>query len=486
MSITPSGEHGVRVTLRPGEARCPGPSTRDLILGDSTPSPAPLLVESYEFEGDADVAFEEYTSAAYAAAEHEHMWSRTWQWACRDEHIPEPGDYYVYDIGDRSALIVRQPDGSVRAFHNACLHRGTQLKPPATNGYSPQLRCPFHGWTWTLEGELSFLPCEWDFPHVERDDFRLPQVRTGSWGGFVFVNFDDDPEHPARSLDEYLGVLPEHFAEWDLARRYVEVHVRKRLPANWKASAAAFLEAYHILETHSQSILTAGDANAQYDVFGDNVSRFIHTIATTSPHVPVEERPDEQRLLEIMMARKDPGQDVPEVPPGQRARDVYARHMQTVLGEAYDNDFSTLSVTETIDSIEYFLFPNAFFFPGLQIPLCYRFRPDGPDPDRCVFEVLFLRPHPRSGIVPLPAEPVDLDVHDSYTTVPGMPGSLGAVLDQDTANLAAQTRGFKASKKRGQTLGNYQEIRARHLHSMVRRYVAEGSNSPSNEETATR
>jgi len=66
--------------------------------------------------------------------------------------------------------------------------------------------------------------------------------------------------------------------------------IRKRLPANWKASAEAFLEAYHILETHSQSIYTAGDANAQYDVFGDHVSRFIHTIGTTSPH------PEESRL----------------------------------------------------------------------------------------------------------------------------------------------------------------------------------------------
>jgi hypothetical protein len=76
--------------------------------------------------------------------------------------------------------------------------------------------------------------------------------------------------------------------------------------------------------------------------------------------------------------------------------------------------------------------------------------------------------------VPLPAEPFDLDVDDSYTTVPGMPTSLGQVLDQDTSNLAAQTRGFKASKKRGQTLGNYQEVRARHLQSMVRTYVATG------------
>ena len=275
------------------------------------------------------------------------------------------------------------------------------------------------------------------------------------------------------------------FADWDFANRYVEVHIRKRLPANWKASAGAFLEAYHVLETHSQAIYTAGDANAQYDVFDDNVTRFVHTIATTSPHVPEAKRPGQQRLLEIMMERKDPGQEVPTIPEGERARDVYARYVQHTLGETYDNDFSNLSVSQTIDSIQYHVFPNAFFFPGLHIPLCYRFRPDGPDPDRCIFEVLYMRPHPRSGKVPLPAEPVDLDIDDSYTTVPGMPASLGAVLDQDTANLAAQTRGFKASKKRGQTLGNYQEVRTRHFHSMVRRYIDEGMAHRNETEGAT-
>jgi phenylpropionate dioxygenase-like ring-hydroxylating dioxygenase large terminal subunit len=440
------------------------------MLGDSTPPPAPLLLESPWYGGDEDVPYEEYTSAAWAAAEHEHVWSRTWQWACREEHLPEPGDYYVYDVGDRSAVVVRGPDGTIRAFHNACLHRGTQLKQPASSGFSPKLRCPFHGWTWDLDGTLVGLPCEWDFPHVDAARFRLPTVRTGQWGGFVFVNFADD----APPLEEYVGVLPEHFAAWDLADRYVEVHIRKRLPANWKAAMAAFLEAYHILETHPQSIYTAGDANAQYDVFGEHVSRFVHTVGTTSPHVPEADRPSEEALLRMLLGARRPEQEVPPIPPGQRARDVYARHVQQVLGERYDNDFGHLSVTETIDSIEYFLFPNAFFFPGLQIPLCYRFRPDGPDPDRCVHEVLLLRPRPRSGMVPPPAEPVDLDVGDSYTTVPGMPVSLARVLDQDTSNLAAQTRGFKASTKRGQTLGSYQESRTRHLHATVRRYLADG------------
>ena len=108
-------------------------------------------------------------------------------------------------------------------------------------------------------------------------------------------------------------------------------------------------------------------------------------------------------------------------------------------------------------------------------------------------QVLYLRPKPRSGKVPEPAEPHDLDVDDSYTNVPGLPTSLGQVLDQDTTNLAAQTRGFKSSKKRGQTLGNYQEVRARHLQNMVRRYIAEGraaaaasaTQSPSNQGVST-
>ena len=365
------------VSVEPGAARCPGPSTHDIISNDSVPAPPHLLAHSYEFEGDDDIAYEQYTSPEYARAEDDHMWSRTWQWACREEHIPEPGDYHVYDIGDRSALVVRGPDGTIKAFHNACLHRGTQLKPPESSGFSNQLRCPFHGWTWSLDGELTELPCEWDFPHVNADEYRLPQLRTGLWGGFVFVNFDDcAPELMAPPLEEYLGVLPEHFADWDLGDRYVEVHIRKKLPANWKASATAFLEAYHILETHSQSIYTAGDANAQYDVFGENVTRFIHTIATTSPHVPEAKRPDEQTMLNMLMARKQPGHEVPEIPDGERARDVYARYVQQMLGEEYDNDFSHLSVAETIDptsiTVDQYTLVRSFLTRGAALPTAIR------------------------------------------------------------------------------------------------------------------
>mgnify|MGYP005611203195 CR=1 FL=1 len=78
--------------------------------------------------GDADVPYTNYTSAEYAQAEYDHMWSKVWQWACHVDHIPESGDYYVYDVGPHSALIVRTTDGTIKAYYNACMHRGTQLR----------------------------------------------------------------------------------------------------------------------------------------------------------------------------------------------------------------------------------------------------------------------------------------------------------------------------------------------------------------------
>ena len=233
--------------MKPGEARCPGhPTTKELIGNDKGGAPKPLLEDSYEFLGDDDIPYERYTSEKFAKAEDERLWSRVWQWACREEHIPEPGDYYVYDIGDRSVLIVRTEDNEIKAYYNSCLHRGTQLKPANSSGFCNELKCPFHGWTWSLKGKLEFLPCDWDFPHVKKEEFSLPEVKHAVWGGFIFINFDSD----AKPLDEYLGVLPDHFKNWKLEDRYIETHVVKKLPANWKVSSEAFLEAYHVLETH--------------------------------------------------------------------------------------------------------------------------------------------------------------------------------------------------------------------------------------------
>ena len=452
------------IVQKPGEARAPGPSYQEAIQRDASQAPAPFLEYSYEFVGDEDIPYTNYTSRDYAVAEFEKMWPKVWQMACREEHIPESGDYHVYDIGQLSAIVTRTSSGVIKGYVNACMHRGTALKPNGSFGFCETFKCPFHGWEYSLDGKLIDLPESWDFPHASSDSHSLNEVQVDTWGGFVFINFDLE----AAPLAEYLGVLPKHFEDFGIENRYTETHLCKRLPVNWKAAQEAFMEAYHVKETHAGG-REYSEPITTYDIFPDNVNRFIHTVGSANPRMPSQ--PTEQELLTELWGRRVPGdEEIPEVPEGYTARDVYARIVQKKLGEEYEQDFSGYSTAQTLDSIEYFVFPNFFIFPGLSLPMAYRFRPDPEDPDYSFFDLYFLRPSHPEKAPPPPPDPLILDVDDSYTQAEGL-GFLGAVYDQDTSNMAAQTRGFKACARGSQTLGNYQECRIRHLHKRVNDYV---------------
>ncbi len=457
-------------SLVPGEARCPGPSVQELISSDAHPAPLILRQENYHFLGDADIPFARYTSPDFFEREIRQVWARTWQWACREEHIPQSGDYYVYEVGPYSVIVVRQRDETVKAFVNSCLHRGTKLRPCEGEGHAQELRCPYHGWTWQLNGALKAVPCAWDFPHADPVKFHLPEVATGRWGGFIFVNLDPDP----LPLADYLGVLPDHFANWDLVDRYVELHMSKELPCNWKTAQEAFLESYHVLETHPQLLSGVGDANVQYDCYGDHVSRFYAAGGVNSPHL--DDPLSEQELVNRMLVGdRSVLKDDLTVGEGETARIVMARFLRRTLGEKYGVDLSRFSDSEMIDTIEYHLFPNMVLFPGLSLPMVYRFRPIGMDPNRTLFEILFLRPVPETGERPEPAAPFPVKEEESYAIVPGMDPAFGSVYDQDTNNLRSQQQGFInaqfSGRKTGETLGNYQEVRIRHFNLTVDKYL---------------
>lgn len=449
--------------------RCPtAPSTQEIVHREGRPVPDVLKMESPRFLGDEDISYERYISPEFFQKEMEHLWPRVWQWACREEHIPIPGDYYVYEIGPYSFIVVRANDHSVRAYYNSCLHRGTKLKPSGSEGHTKNIRCPFHGWTWSLEGHLERLPCSWDLPHVEQggSKFKLPEVRVALWGGFVFINMDPD----APSLEKYMGVLPEHFKDWNLASRFVEVHVEKEINANWKSTMEAFMENYHTHETHPQLRYGNGDENTQYDIFGDHVSRFYAANGVNSPHL--ETPLSEQELLDTMLlGDRTIVAETPKLGEGETARVVMARKMREIMGEKYSVDLSHYTDTEMLDVMEYNLFPNMVLFPGLSIPMVYRFRPIGMDPGRTLFELLILRPVPDDGPRPEPAIPEHLREEDSFTSVTGMDPEFGYVYDQDTDNLRNQQQGMLASKKSGQTLTNYQEVRIRHFEQTVDKYI---------------
>lgn len=450
-------------TLTPGDARCPGPSTQDIIASDQGATPEPLLAQKYAFLGDEDIPWNRYTSQSFYDLEVEKMWSRTWQWTCREEHIPNAGDYYVYDIAHFSVIVIRGEDAQIRAFVNSCPHRGMQFFDSGESGSGKQfLRCPFHGMSWHLDGSLREIPCRWDFPHIKDDNFKLIEVPCDNWGGFVFINLDRD----ASPLKDFLEVLPEHFANWPLQDRYVIMHTEKVLPGNWKMCMEGFLEAYHVLATHPEALRSSSWANTQYDLFSPHVTRFLQTLSSGNPQY--EKQFSENELFGLL------GNNADDLPAGKTARQQHADNLRTSLSAEMGVDLSTLSNSEMLDSIEYHLFPNACFFPGIVIPLIYRFRPLGVD--KCIHDIMLLRPIPDNGARPAPANKDTLGIEDPYVGVDSFKRNrLSGVLDQDTENFKRQWAGIKASMKGTQTLGNYQEARIRHFHQTLDRYLTDSN-----------
>ena len=452
----------------PGQARASGETVAETLAGDLCPAPAPLLESRYEFLGDEDIPFSRYTSRAFFEREIEQLWGKAWQWACREEHLPDVGDTWVYDIGPYSVIVVRSAEDTIEAFLNSCTHRGTRILAAEGSGYSGGFTCPFHGWSWHLDGAIDNIPARWDFPHVCNEKHNLQSVACERWGGFVFINIDPD----ARPLADYLDVLPAHFQHFPLERRRIALHVEKTLPANWKAAQEAFMEAYHNFETHD----SPNGANAQYDIFGKYVSRFIHNIGNYSVEALEDYAGDKWRnppltendILQILSVF---GLEHEQVPPGETARGVAAADLRRRLGEKWGLDMSGVSDSLMLDSIEYHLFPNMFFFPGINIPMAYRFRPNGDDVDSSIFDLMILEPLGEGQAHPEPPDPVRVGVDESYTVVEGL-AWLGQVYDEDTGNLQMQQQGFKTSRKRGLTLGNYQEARIRRVHMTLDEFMS--------------
>jgi nitrite reductase/ring-hydroxylating ferredoxin subunit len=462
---------GAPTGVAKGEARCPGaPSTQEIIAADKVAAPKWVRSESYQFLGDEDISTDRYIEPAFAKEEFDKLWTRTWQFACREENIPQIGDYQVYDVGPYSFIVTRVGPKDIRAYYNACLHRGTKLRASGSEGCASEFQCSFHGWSWNIDGTNKNVVCDWDFPHVDRKKLSLPEAKVELLGGFVFINMDPD----APALTDYLGrEFKAHMDAWKLEDRYVYLHVAKRLPCNWKLAIEAFLEAYHVVRTHPQVAVSNGDANSQYDVYGEHVDRFISTLGVLSPHLYGKHT--EQDILDQFTLGDSGalgGSSKPTLSTGGSARQVMADMFRGMFEKATNSDLSAVSDSELLDCFSYTIFPNFFVFPGISLPMIYRCRPDPRDHRKCLYEVLFMRPVPVDGKRPEPAEPIYLRDDQSFKEAAGMDLGFGAILDQDTDNLFLQQEGLEASAKHGLTLGNYQEVRVRHFEKAVEKYLA--------------
>jgi phenylpropionate dioxygenase-like ring-hydroxylating dioxygenase large terminal subunit len=452
-------------------ARCPGDGWEEILAADDIAPPAFVSEDRYQYLGSDALDAKRYFDADFFKAEIEKMWPNVWQFAAREEDMPEAGDYVVYENAGRSYLLVRQEDLSVKAFHNVCLHRGRKLA--TGEGAAAQFTCPFHGFAWNTDGSLKTIPCRWDFGHLTDEKMQLPEAKLAQWGGYIFVR--DAEEGP--TIEEYLEPLPEFFKRWKHEECVTVAWVGKVINANWKITMEAFMESYHAYVTHPQLMPFTGDANAAYHVLGEHVNVNYTPFGVISPHVARDDLPQQWIVDEFVKYNGrsadnyDPEKDNYniQVPEGLTARQALGKQMRETSERTFGGDYSGVSEAELLDALVYNVFPNFAPWGGFMPNIVYRWRP-WPDQDKCLMEVRVIarvkEGEPRPKGVPLHM----LNADHIWADAPEL-GVLGAVLDQDSENMELTHEGLKVSKNQRVELGDYQEVRVRHIHQTLDHYL---------------
>lgn len=192
-----------------------------------------------------------YVSDAAFAFDTELMLKSVWLYACTVAHVKNPGDYFVFELAHNSIIIVRGRDGEVRGFWNSCRHRGARICQEQ-RGRTPRLMCPYHQWTYGLDGAL--LAARSMAPDFDKKDHSLSPVALENVGGLIFICMDDTP--PA--IDRVKADIIDQIAIYDLDRMKVAVQDNYIEDANWKLVMENNRECYHCDVGHPELISVLG------------------------------------------------------------------------------------------------------------------------------------------------------------------------------------------------------------------------------------
>lgn len=472
MNIAKPGAFGSDGERRPD--RYPAISYGEILARDSRPVPDILHEKATPVLGYPSIPVERYFDPAFFAREVRHVWSRVWQIACREEEIAQPGDFHIYENVGRSLIVARQDDATIKAFFNSCPHRARKLV--SEDGCRHRFVCPYHGMTWNKDGSFSENPIAFDFPQWREGAPALPEARVETWGGWVFVNFDPG----AAPLSETLGVMPAHFERWKPEDRYIALHVSKVVPANWKVTAEAFMESHHTVTTHPQLLPYLSDVNSQYDQVSEMVTRQFSAQLVPSPLAGREY--DENAVLRAMLGvgsrlKSVVGDAEMSLPEGITARAHVAELMRSTFSAEDGHDYSQAADAEMVDALLYNVFPHMSLWAGAMPTLNYVWRPNGLDPETSIMDIYMLRRVPSHGQRPEPARCVHIPVDRSFGDMiaeTGMSTGLANVFDQDMRNMPHIQAGLRSSGLGHVNVGEYAEMRIRHLHETIDRFMAEG------------
>lgn len=378
-----------------------------------------------------------YYDEGFFHAEKEKLWPQVWQMACRLEEIPKLGDYTIYNILDRSVLMINTKDG-VKGFINTCRHRGVRLAHGPGHCGSEGLTCPFHGWRWNANGENSFVFGRQIFSPeiIDKAQIDLVPVRTETWAGCAFINFDDQ----APSLRASLGPVTAKLDKRNVDKLRAEWWYGTVIPCNWKAAMEAFHESYHVMQTHRQLFDKTPNATLQYGRAFENrpvnegltgkqlANQFIDFHGNISEGMGGGiYHQSETALLEQLREM-----DVPEDPAGaighfyKAATDIIVEDTKARGAESFD----IAAALQDQNAVE-FIFPNFFLLPGFRSMASYRVRPL--TAETCLMEIWCLVPRVEGSDDEPLTEPVMLP-HDS--------ADFPVIPRQDYANLPLQQLGL--------------------------------------------
>jgi phenylpropionate dioxygenase-like ring-hydroxylating dioxygenase large terminal subunit len=189
-----------------------------------------------------------YTSAEFYEREVERIFRQHWQFVGRAEQLPEIGSYFCYDGPAGPVIILRSSRGKIRAFANSCRHRGARLLNGS--GDCTRIVCPYHAWTYRLDGRLIGTPGMQQTIDFESADFPLLELPVSSWGGFIFIHYQ---ESPAALLD-HLGNMPARFDDHGASQMRLVGKLDFEINSNWKLLAENALEAYHTGSVHRETL----------------------------------------------------------------------------------------------------------------------------------------------------------------------------------------------------------------------------------------
>ncbi|HKJ19135.1 MAG TPA: aromatic ring-hydroxylating dioxygenase subunit alpha [Woeseiaceae bacterium] len=188
-----------------------------------------------------------YFDAAHYQRELQTIWYRDWVCVGREDALAKPGDYFTVTIGDQNIIVTRTSD-AFRAFHNTCRHRGAQICSNESGHFrNGRIICPYHTWTYSVDGELLATPNRLDTGSFDRANYPLYDVNLETWRGFIFVNLAENPETTV--LDQ-LATEADWVRNWPLEDMRSVHQVTKSVASNWKIYWENYSECYHCPRIH--------------------------------------------------------------------------------------------------------------------------------------------------------------------------------------------------------------------------------------------